>query len=95
MKIEEVRLAHSSVEQYLISDRPKPVDLTWFYVRKVTADQLVAESGLLYMKALAESETNVGKEMTFSNILFSVLRTAFGMIVLEEFILSKEKYLRT
>lgn len=55
-KFDQIRLAHFSVKEYLISDRQKPGELSHFRVTEVTADQLIAESCLLYMKSFAESE---------------------------------------
>lgn len=58
LEIEEIRLAHFSVKEYLISNRPKPAELSSFFFTGVTADQLVAESCLLYMKNFSELEDN-------------------------------------
>ncbi|MCJ1467598.1 hypothetical protein MMC07_006223 [Pseudocyphellaria aurata] len=55
---EYIRLAHFSVEEYLLSNRPKPDDLSRFSMSAITADQLIAESCLLYMKCFAELEEN-------------------------------------
>lgn len=54
--IEEVRLAHFSVKEYLISNRPKPANLSQFFVTEVTADRFIAESCLLYLKGIPEPE---------------------------------------
>ena len=49
-KSKEIRLAHFSVKEFLISNRLKPAELSQFFVTEVTADQLIAESCPLYTK---------------------------------------------
>lgn len=58
LEIKEIRLAHFSVKEYLISIQPKPADLSQIFVTEVTADQFITESCLLYMKSIAELEDN-------------------------------------
>ncbi|MCJ1264868.1 hypothetical protein MMC22_004743 [Lobaria immixta] len=53
---QEIRLAHFSVKEYLISKRPKPAELSQFNFTQISADHLIAQSSLLYMKSLAEME---------------------------------------
>lgn len=58
LETQEIRLAHFSVKEYLISKRPKPADLSQFKFPQISADHLIAQSSLLYMKSLAEMEEN-------------------------------------
>ena len=71
-EVEEVRLAHYSVKEYLVSNRAKPPQVESFCTTDVIAHSALAESCLLYIKSITALERPLLSNIDYHSSYFLI-----------------------